>query len=68
MTGERDMNMQIGEQGRVFASALAGATIVSMLTWTIVEALHPANLPRRDGRAAAEIQMADHAPQAIMRA
>ena len=62
------MNMELSERARVFASGLAGATIVSMLTFTIVEALSPENLLRRDGRAPAEIQMAEKAPQAIMRA
>ena len=62
------MKTQISERVRVFASGLAGATIVSMLTFTIVEALSPENLLRRDGRADAEIQMADGATQAIMRA
>ena len=61
------MNIQIGERARVFASGLAGATIVSMLTFTIVEALSPENLLRRDGRAPAEIQMAGDAAQSIMR-
>ena len=60
------MNIQIGERARVFASGLAGATIVSMLTFTIVEALSPENLLRRDGRAQAEIQMAEVATQSIM--
>ncbi len=62
------MNIQISERARVFVSGLAGATIVSMLTLTVVEALSPENLLRRDGRAEAEIQMADRATQAIMRA
>lgn len=62
------MNIQLSERARIFASGLAGATIVSMLTFTVVEALNPENLLRRDGRAAAEIQMADQAEQAIMRA
>lgn len=60
------MNIQIGERARVFASGLAGATIVSMLTFTIVEALSPENLLRRDGRAQTEIQMAEVATQSIM--
>jgi len=62
------MNIQISERARVLASGVAGATIVSMLTFTVVEALRPSNLLRRDGRADAEIQMADGATQAIMRA
>lgn len=62
------MNIQISERARIFASGLAGATLVSMLTLTVVEALRPSNLLRRDGRADAEIQMADRAERAIMRA
>jgi hypothetical protein len=62
------MNIQLSERARVFASGLAGATLVSMLTFTVVEALSPENLLRRDGRAEAEIQMAGKAEQAIMRA
>ena len=62
------MNIQISERARVFASGMAGATIVSLLTFTVVEALSPENLLRRDGRAHAEIQMADRTAQAIMRA
>ena len=62
------MNMECNERARVFASGLAGAIIASMLTFTIVEALSPENLLRRDGRAAAEIQMAENAGRAIMRA
>lgn len=62
------MNIQISERARVFASGMAGATIVSLLTFTVVEALSPENLLRRDGRANAEIQMAERAEQAIMRA
>ena len=61
------MNTQFGERARVFASGLAGATIVSMLTFTIVEALSPENLLRRDGRAPAEIQMAGITAESIMR-
>lgn len=62
------MNIQISERARVFASGMAGATIVSLLTFTVVEVLSPENLLRRDGRANAEIQMAERAEQAIMRA
>ena len=62
------MNIQLGERARVFASGLAGATIVSMLTFTVVEALRPSNLLRRDGRADAEIQMVEMAERSIMRA
>lgn len=61
------MSIQIGERARAFASGLAGAIIVSMLTFTIVEALSPENLLRRDGRAQAEMQMAGRAAQSIMR-
>lgn len=61
------MNIRIGERARVFASGLAGATLVSLLTLTIVQALSPDNLLRRDGRPQAEIRMADLATQAIMR-
>jgi hypothetical protein len=62
------MNIQLSERARVFASGLVGATIVSMLTFTVVEALSPENLLRRDGRADAPVQMAERAVASIMRA
>jgi len=62
------MNIQLSERARVFASGLAGATIVSMLTFTVVEALSPENLLRRDGRGDTEVQMAERAAPVIMEA
>lgn len=52
------MNIQFTERARVFASGLVGATIVSMLTFTVVEALSPENLLRRDEPSAQVIMTA----------
>jgi len=60
------MDIRLSERARILASGLAGATIMSLLTLTVVEALSPENLLRRDGRAPAETPMATLASPAIM--